>query len=628
MAYHSCWKIVALPRKTRGTVSRDTWKVEKKHQQVSSGVNIVQMLSQWGLESRVQFIWSLAVQLLQVNSDSSSELSCQIIAGFTQCGHPKIIHDAYWQPRKCFLTMGYPSMTDLHFDASNFTSSFPSSSHLALLSYGSTHHGLDSTGYTITHDKSPTGNMSTYFNETIDDPLVDAESTGLLVIRVLRIAAMVFVMIAAVFGNMLVIISVFRFERLRIIANSFIVSLAFADLTVALLVMPFNASQEIAGKWIFGRVMCDIFNANDVLFSTASLLHLCCISMDRYIAITDPFHYESKMTRRRVAIMLSCVWGASSLISHIPIHLGWYTTEEHRLSENTEECSFIVNKIYGVISSSISFWTPAIVMVFTYMKIYTEARKQEKQIYALTKAASPSLDNLNKVDRNGQNGLGQSRNGSYQADNARLTQERKKMKREHKAAKTLGIIMGAFLLCWLPFFTWYVTTTMCGDACPTPQIVVSILFWVGYFNSALNPLIYAFFNRDFRHAFKRLLRCHRSPCAMLCCLCCQSDDNSPGATRQTCCQRAARSPENFALHSGGAFTCSRPCNSRSDGSASSIQSSSPNRNNRVARASYDTVHWPLQNYTHSIYMYISVILSYMYLSDVLFHPNLLLWVFD
>ncbi|KAF4526910.1 hypothetical protein B566_EDAN008353 [Ephemera danica] len=88
---------------------------------------------------------------------------------------------------------------------------------------------------------------------------------------------------------------------------------------------------------------------------------------------------------------------------------------------------------------------------------------------------------------------------------------------EHKAARTLGIIMGTFLLCWLPFFLWYVITTLCGDACPCPDIVVSILFWIGYTNSALNPLIYAYFNRDFREAFKNTLKCAFS----LCCHCCR-----------------------------------------------------------------------------------------------------------
>ena len=51
------------------------------------------------------------------------------------------------------------------------------------------------------------------------------------------------IMVSAVLGNLLVIVSVLRYDRLRRVANSFIVSLAFADLLVAVLVMPFNASQ-------------------------------------------------------------------------------------------------------------------------------------------------------------------------------------------------------------------------------------------------------------------------------------------------------------------------------------------------------------------------------------------------
>ncbi|KAE8742970.1 hypothetical protein FOCC_FOCC011400 [Frankliniella occidentalis] len=86
---------------------------------------------------------------------------------------------------------------------------------------------------------------------------------------------------------------------------------------------------------------------------------------------------------------------------------------------------------------------------------------------------------------------------------------------EHKAARTLGIIMGTFMLCWLPFFLWYVITTLCGESCPSPDVVVAVLFWIGYFNSALNPLIYAYFNRDFREAFKNTLQCF-FPC---CCTC-------------------------------------------------------------------------------------------------------------
>ena len=112
--------------------------------------------------------------------------------------------------------------------------------------------------------------------------------------------------------------------------------------------MPFNALQQIAGRWQFGPVVCDIFNANDVLFSTASLLHLCCVSVDRYVAVTDPFGYERHMTVRRVVTMLACLWTASALLGHLPIHLGWYRDVSEQLSDDCGDvCEFNVNKVYG-----------------------------------------------------------------------------------------------------------------------------------------------------------------------------------------------------------------------------------------------------------------------------------------
>ena len=71
---------------------------------------------------------------------------------------------------------------------------------------------------------------------------------GAVARTVFEVIFMCTVMLAAIVGNTLVILSVFKFPKLQITANSFIVSLAFADLLVACLVMPFNASQIITGK--------------------------------------------------------------------------------------------------------------------------------------------------------------------------------------------------------------------------------------------------------------------------------------------------------------------------------------------------------------------------------------------
>lgn len=166
-------------------------------------------------------------------------------------------------------------------------------------------------------------------------------------------------------------------------------------------------------------------------------------------------------------------------------------------------------------------------MVIAYLKIFREAKRQEKMIQSMTLSIDPSTERLSDHIQRFQTTTSTSlSNGQRSLDSmsdldsvtaassthvgrghAAYSQQRRKMRREHKAAKTLGVIMGAFLFCWLPFFTWYLTTTMCGDYCNTPPVVVSILFWIGYTNSALNPLIYALFNRDFRNAFRRLLCC-------------------------------------------------------------------------------------------------------------------------
>ncbi|XP_074601324.1 5-hydroxytryptamine receptor-like [Brevipalpus obovatus] len=78
-------------------------------------------------------------------------------------------------------------------------------------------------------------------------------------------------------------------------------------------------------------------------------------------------------------------------------------------------------------------------------------------------------------------------------------------KRERKAAKTLAIITGIFVICWLPFFIIAVAVPLCGDACTPPVVITDLFLWLGYVNSMLNPVIYTIFSADFRTAFKKIL---------------------------------------------------------------------------------------------------------------------------
>lgn len=330
---------------------------------------------------------------------------------------------------------------------------------------------------------------------------------------VLKAIPLFTIIIMAILGNLLVVVSVCRYRKLRSITNCFVVSLAIADVLVALIAMPFNASVELSGQWMFGYAMCDVWNSLDVYASTVSIIHLCCISIDRYYAIVKPLTYPLVITENRVILMLTFVWVFPISISFVPIFLGWYTYADHLVyrAEHPHVCTFVVNRTFAIVSSSISFWIPSTIMCIMYYFVYQEAIRQARFLYKNASAISRSQMVMNGGD------MSPSRNGPLDGAD-RAGESVQKIQHEHKAARTLGIIMGVFILCWLPFFTWYITVSLCREACPCPDVVVVVLFWIGYLNSCLNPLIYAYFNRDFREAFKQTLQCVCRPC-------CGSDNN-------------------------------------------------------------------------------------------------------
>ncbi|KAK8403313.1 hypothetical protein O3P69_000433 [Scylla paramamosain] len=77
-------------------------------------------------------------------------------------------------------------------------------------------------------------------------------------------------------------------------------------------------------------------------------------------------------------------------------------------------------------------------------------------------------------------------------------------KKEKRATLILGLIMGSFIACWFPFFFMYILGPLC-PLCYIPGYAFDLAFWLGYMNSAFNPVIYTIFNKDFRRAFRKIL---------------------------------------------------------------------------------------------------------------------------
>ncbi|XP_065283907.1 probable G-protein coupled receptor No18 [Dermacentor albipictus] len=354
-----------------------------------------------------------------------------------------------------------------------------------------------------------------------------------------------------VFGNVLVVLAIFTYRPLRSVQNMFIVSLAVADIAVALLVMPFNVAYSIMGRWVFGLHMCELWLTCDVLCCTASILNLCAIALDRYWAIHDPINYAQKRTLRRVLLSIVLVWAISGLIS-VPPLIGWNDWPEQ--FDETSPCQLTEERGYVLYSASGSFFAPLLIMTIVYFKIYLATRrrlrKRAKAVAATLQVKPSALQSLppamhenssadspqteqspidpdmdsvtairtddipdvrGKTQQNGGNGaarLGPCRPSpnvkQYMEERQRIS-----LSKERRAARVLGIVMGVFVLCWLPFFLMYVILPFCPQCSIAPK-TVNFITWLGYVNSALNPVIYTVFNNDFRKAFLKILCRRRS----------------------------------------------------------------------------------------------------------------------
>lgn len=187
---------------------------------------------------------------------------------------------------------------------------------------------------------------------------------------------------AILFGNILVILSVLIYRKLRKNLTSYLIlSLAVADVSVGAFILPFSTVNSVLGVWIFGEIWCRLWLMLDVFMCTASIYNLVAISIDRFFAIVRPMAYPRIITHRKICLMISSAWVVSFLICIPPAFWTNHLIENKTSSQisihaNQSVCTPLHNSpAYVIFSAFGSFYFPMAVIILIYSRIFLAARK-------------------------------------------------------------------------------------------------------------------------------------------------------------------------------------------------------------------------------------------------------------
>ncbi|XP_031565159.1 octopamine receptor beta-2R-like isoform X2 [Actinia tenebrosa] len=292
--------------------------------------------------------------------------------------------------------------------------------------------------------------------------------------------SLVLIQFFAIFGNTMLFLVVYRKPHLRTRTNMFILNLAFADLGVAILCMPFSVITCVRQSWVFGDALCQFNGFINITFAMCSLLTLTAIGIDKYFTIVKPL--DRVMTRQRALLMLAVAWVEPVLFASLP--LTGFTRYEYK--QGSSQCGVqnpvsLAQTIHAGLVFLVAYVIPLSIMGFAYVKIYKTARLHNRRMShtSMTTRVSTSRSIQNQI------------------------------------ALTIFIMLMVFIICWTPYFIYvayitanHVTNDLTGD-------LGLAAYWCVFLNSALNPYIYGIRNPHFRAAFKEVwMSATRSFCSL------------------------------------------------------------------------------------------------------------------
>lgn len=264
-------------------------------------------------------------------------------------------------------------------------------------------------------------------------------------------------------GNALVIYVILRYAKMKTVTNIYILNLAVADV-LCMMSLPFIALQLALVHWPFGEALCRVIMTVDSLNQFTSIFCLMVMSIDRYLAVVHPIK-STKWRKPRVAKLINLTVWVVSLLVILPTMIFSGLNKVPVCGIVWPEPQDVYYTAFIIYTFFIGFFLPLAVICLCYLLIIVKVKSSGMRV------------------------------GST-----------KRKRSERKVTRMVSIVVAVFVLCWLPFYIFNVTSVT-SSINPTSAVKSTFDFVVvlGYANSCANPILYAFLSDNFKKSFQNVL---------------------------------------------------------------------------------------------------------------------------
>ncbi|XP_029013363.1 trace amine-associated receptor 9-like [Betta splendens] len=255
-------------------------------------------------------------------------------------------------------------------------------------------------------------------------------------------------------------------RQLHTPTNLLLLSLAVSDFLVGLLAGPFQILL-VEPCWLLGDLACVLCTVLPFISVPATAGNMILISVDRYVAVCDPLRYPTKFTQKTVKVLILLCWAFSALYNLL--FLCDNLRQLGRFNSCYGECVITIN---GTVDLVMRFIIPISSIIILYVRVFVVAVSQARSMRSHFTGVKLQHSLIVTVQRS-----------------------------ELKAARTLGVVVAVFLMCYCPYYS----ISLSGYNLMTSSSTNIVMFIMVVFNSCLNPVIYAFVYPWFRKCIKLIV---------------------------------------------------------------------------------------------------------------------------